>query len=613
MTGSRVRIEDFKGQYPKRGNRLLGNSQAAIARNAKLSSGEIRGLRNWRSIHNFNDATIRKAFRLPDPLSPDGFLWVGFTNPEVNLFPGPLLNDAFDRYYKFGDGRPQYNTLERLRNGDPYYWLGVPEPVLAPNVTPAGGVAPDENRAYVYTLVTEYGEEGPPSVIAEAIGKEDGTWTIDNMDTTVPNPAETPVETKNIYRTITGETSVEFFFVINIPLAQASYVDSFASDVVARNNILESGEWVGPPVDIDNAVVMPNGFFLAWAGRDIHFSETYRPWAWPAAYDLSVQYEIVGAGVYGQSAGIITKGHPYVATGIAPENTTLIKNNTSEPGLSEFSIVSLPYGVLYASQNGLVLLSAQGVTIPTEPMITKDEWLNRYSPTTLKAAQYEDAYIGFYSENKGLIIDPQDANESFIELDAFERIDMIQTDEQTGEVYVIRGGVVYLWDDVQSERVGYRWRSKDFYFRRPCNMGAAIVDMESVDDVTADVTAIVLAARAFNAERIQYPLCPIGSSTFGGSIKPPMLPPPHDADPQNRNAIGGSPLIDTGQILTRNSDVQFNVYADGVLVFTNQILDNKMFKLPTGFKKDIWTFEVVGRRTIYSINVAETAKGLGDV
>ena len=60
-----------------------------------------------------------------------------------------------------------------------------------------------------------------------------------------------------------------------------------------------------------------------------------------------------------------------------PENTTLTKNNTAEPGLSRLSIVSLPYGVLYASQNGLILLSSQGVTTPTEQIITKDEWEKR--------------------------------------------------------------------------------------------------------------------------------------------------------------------------------------------------------------------------------------------
>jgi len=612
MTGSRVRIEDFKGQYPRRSSRLLANNQADEAFNCKLSSGALRGIRDWHEVFNFNDPTIQKAFRIPDAISPNGELWVGFDNPEINLYPGPLLNDAFDRYYKFGGGRPEYNTLTRLRNGDPYYWLGVPAPVLNGSLLAVGGVAPDEDRSYVYTLVTAFGEEGAPSAPITATGKEDGTWTFSGLDTTVPNPAEQPVLTKNIYRTVVGFSTVEFFFVANIPLIVSSYVDTNPSDEIARNNLLESEDWAVAPVDIDNAVIMPNGFFLAWAGRNIHFSETYRPWAWPASYDLSAQYEIIGAGVFGQSAGIVTKGHPYFATGTSPESTTLTKNNTAEPGLSPFSIVSLPYGVLYASQNGLILLSASGVTNPTDEILTKDEWVDNYSPETLRAAQYEDEYLGFYASDKGIVINPQDPNSSFIELDYFTDVDQVQTDDRTGELYIIRAGVVYFWDSIMEARVPYKWRSKTFYFRKPCNMGAAVVDMEGQEEIISDLEMVIAEARLFNEQRILTRLNPIGGAALGSSYKEP-LPPPYDTDPQNRLSLGGSPLIDLQQLLIRSTNLTFIAYADGDLVFAEQINDKKSFKLPTGFKNDIWEFEVRGLRTVFSITVAETEKGLADV
>lgn len=612
MTGSRVRIEDFKGQYPRRNNRLLANNQSLEAFNCKLSSGALRGIRNWHETFNFNDGTIQKAFRIPDALSPNGELWVGFDNPEINLYPGPLLNDQFDRYYKFGGGRPEYNTLDRLRNGDPYYWLGVPTPVLDGSLNAVGGVADDEDRAYVYTLVTQYGEEGPPSAPVDAVGKEDGTWTFSGMDISVPNPAEQPVISKNIYRTVAGFSTVEFFFVANIPLIVPSYIDTNPSDVIARNSLLESEGWTEAPVDIDNAVIMPNGFFLAWAGRNIHFSETYRPWAWPPQYDLSTQYEIIGAGVFGQSAGIVTEGHPYFATGTSPESTTLTKNNTAEPGLSQYSIVSLPYGVLYASQNGLMLLSAKGVTNPTGDILTKDEWTEKYSPQNLRAAQYEDEYLGFYEMDKGLVINPQDPNSSFIELDFFTDVDQVQTDERTGELYVIRAGVVYLWDSIMEARVPYKWRSKMFYFRKPCNMGAAVVDMAPAAEIIDDLEMVIQEAQDWNAQRIQFRLNPIGGAALGSSYKEP-LPPPYDTDPQNRLALGGSPLIDVQQLLIRSTNLLFIAYADGNQVFAEQIMDKKSFKLPAGFKNDIWEFEVRGLRTVYSITVAETEKGLADV
>jgi len=91
------------------------------------------------------------------------------------------------------------------------------------------------------------------------------------------------------------------------------------------------------------------------------------------------------------------------------------------------------------------------------------------------------------------------------------------------------------------------------------------------------------------------------------------MPAPFDLVPQNRLAIGGSPLIDLAQLLKRNSDVTFTVWADDRIVYSQQVSDKRMIKLPSGFKNDIWTFEVRGRRRVYSITVAETGKGLADV
>jgi hypothetical protein len=268
--------------------------------------------------------------------------------------------------------------------------------------------------------------------------------------------------------------------------------------------------------------------------------------------------------------------------------------------------------VLYASQNGLSLLNESGVVPATQEIITKDEWVNNYSPDTLKAAQYEDQWLGFYTEDKGISINPGDVQETFIEFDSFNRVDMVQTDERSGEVYVLRSGAVYLWDDSMRDRVAYQWKSKEFYFTKPCNLGAAVIDMCSIADVIKDIEGVTATAREWNTERIKTRLHPIGSAAMGSSYVEP-LDPPYDLVPQNRLSIGGSPLIDLAQIFKRNSDVTFTVWADDRIVYSQQVSDKRMIKLPAGFKNDIWTFEVRGRRKVYSITVAETGKGLADV
>jgi hypothetical protein len=38
-----------------------------------------------------------------------------------------------------------------------------------------------------------------------------------------------------------------------------------------------------------------------------------------------------------------------------------------------------------------------------------------------------------------------------------------------------------------------------------------------------------------------------------------------------------------------------------------------VIRLPTGFKSALWQFELVGNTTVYSVQIAETVKGLADI
>ena len=45
-------------------------------------------------------------------------------------------------------------------------------------------------------------------------------------------------------------------------------------------------------------VVMPGGVIAGFAGRDVYFCEPFKPHAWPVAYSMPVDAEIVTLGVY---------------------------------------------------------------------------------------------------------------------------------------------------------------------------------------------------------------------------------------------------------------------------------------------------------------------------
>ena len=76
-----------------------------------------------------------------------------------------------------------------------------------------------------------------------------------------------------------------------------------------------------------------------------------------------------------------------------PATCSFTKATTGEPCLSRGSIVSTPDGVVYASQNGLILVGPSGIQNVTEQLITKDEWIKDYAPQYLRAVRYQNGYL----------------------------------------------------------------------------------------------------------------------------------------------------------------------------------------------------------------------------
>ena len=221
-------------------------------------------------------------------------------------------------------------------------------------------------RSYVYTWVTEYGEEGPPSPPAVVNGWSNATWTVSLFQ---PEPADVGpvgpdrnITTTRLYRSISNQQGLAtYFLVAEFPVSQATYADTIGDDTsIASNPQMESLYWFEPPSDLQGFKVFPNGIFVGWRENEIWFSEPYRPHAWPPNYVLTTEFPVVGIGVCGQSIVACTQGSPYLVTGVHPSSMALTKINLPEPCLHRGSIVSTDTTVLYVSQNGLVQISQSG-------------------------------------------------------------------------------------------------------------------------------------------------------------------------------------------------------------------------------------------------------------
>ena len=419
-------------------------------------------------------------------------------------------------------------------------------------------------RAYVFTYVSEFGEEGPPSIGVVATGNEGEAWTL-----TVPAPSGAVTSGrslvyKNIYRTITGSNgTATYYFVGQIGIATTSFVDSFSDDVVVSNAQLKSFSWSPPPTDLVGIVSMPNGILAGFRGNELWFSEPYRPHAWPAEYQVSTDYAIVGLGLMGQTLVVCTKGFPWTATGVRPSSMSLAKIQTKEPCLSRGSIVSTPEGVYYASPNGIVVVVPGAVRPVTSGLITPGEWVKNTVPSKLRAVRFHTAYMAFETTGattKGLMIDFTDQKMGYQALLDSNPITAIQADEYTSSPLMIRSGNLYVLDPPdETYQQPYLWRSKVYRTPLAVNLGAAKI----------------------------YFTVPTGAPTL---------------TTENTNLV---------QTLGANQYALFRMYADGVLKHTRELrVSGELFKLPSGYKATSWQFEIEGRVTVFDIQVASSAKEL---
>lgn len=616
-----IKIENFAGIAPRYSPRLLGQNSAQQADNCKLLSGELRGLHETQLLHDFTaddlPHPVARAYRLPltvgAPLPiTSSDMWLPFYDPEVDFVRTPVIEDSFERYYWTGDsfnldGVPQYNTRARLNAADAPFKLGIPTPVNAVTITPPAGII--STRVYVYTFVSAYGEEGPPSPPTMATG-DAGSWVIGNFDTTIADAADRNVTTVRIYRTVTGAVSTNFYFVADISLGTTSYTDTADDTVVSNNNAMPSLTWTEPPATLLGLCAHPGGFLVGFSGRDLWISEPYQPHAWPQQYVQTCQTEIVGVAIYANVIVVTTTSHPYIAEGMSPLSMTLQKIDSIDPCLNRRSMATTINGVYYSSPQGIMSCTGGITQLATQNLFTREEWVNQFSPTTVQAVPYGLQVIAFDTTDAGFIFSPVDPNSPLTTLDRFSNVSAIQIDQYSGDVYLVQGSQVRLWDPPESLPYSYTWMSKQFDLPNPVNFGAIKIKFNAVPiSISPDQ---LLDYTTFNNARIARPLNAIGNVVLAGVR---TLTIPGYSGAQIREPIGGSPLFPLAKYTSGLAAVQVDVYARNnksvwIDRYSRSITTEGTYRMPTGFKSDLWQIRLIGNTNVYSVAIAETPKEL---
>lgn len=332
-----------------------------------------------------------------------------------------------------------------------------------------------ETRAYVYTYVNTYGEEGPPS--APTLVTTSPVIDVAVQVVRDSHSGYAPIKEIRIYRTPTGSTISEYFYVGTIAVLSGPGTFSFTDNVKAEmlNEALSSTEYYPPSQGLVGLMSLPNGILCAWKGNELHFSEAYKPWAWPPKYVKPLAHAVVGGIAHGAGAVITTTAHPYLVSGVSPDSMTTTKLNVEQAGVSKWSIGVVDGAVLYASNDGLVtLIGASASLAQSQKFFTREVWRQRYAAglSSMRFAVWDGRLVVFSSAQAftPFMIRVDEADGTMTELPNFTA-QCAFTSTLSDQMYYAWGIAVYQFNG--GTDLAATWQSRERVETRPLNYGIA--------------------------------------------------------------------------------------------------------------------------------------------
>lgn len=440
-----------------------------------------RTLRPWKGLLDVQTGLGTtepcSIYRFGLTLTSDTQYWMTWQGYDVDAVKAPIVADATERTLYTGNGAPKWtNSTLALTGGPPYPQayrdLGVQSPAAAPNVVVTGtGSGTAESRAYVYTNVTQYGEESAPSPASSVVSVQSGqTVTIDGFSAAPGGNGSTTA--RRIYRGIANQDVFNYFFVKEIANAVTSTTDDVGENI---GEALITQGWLVPPSDMAGITVMANGICVGFSGYDVCVSEQGVPYAWPYEYRKAADFPIVNCKALGNSTVVGTKGFPYLLSGAAPDQLVLTKIEVPEPCVSKRSMVSMGGYVAYASQHGLIGIDGGGgVRNLTEGLFSRKEWTTLV-PSSIRGYLYNGRYIGFYntgSVTAGFVFEPRQGDAAWTWLSAYALAG--HTDLAQDNLYLQVSTKIQKFDASGSYN-NYVWRSGVTTMVRPVAIRSGIV------------------------------------------------------------------------------------------------------------------------------------------
>ena len=247
-------------------------------------------------------------------------------------------------------------------------------------------------------------------------------------------------------------------------------------DKDVSTEVLVTSQWDPIPDNARGLIKTDNGIYACFRGNELLLSEPFYPYAYPAAYRLTVEDAIVALAHVDNTIVVLTEGRPYLAQGTAPESMQLVHLPIEQSCIAAGSVATLPGGVIYASPDGLMLFSSNQQSLLTEQTLTREQW-QELQPERLLGSVHDGRYVGFFEGTReGLLFHIGRADVVRLRLPEGWRVRCLYHHSQDDALYLAaqtpEGEGIWQFEG-GAEPLPYLWRSKDFFTSALCGMTAA--------------------------------------------------------------------------------------------------------------------------------------------
>lgn len=623
----KLTFQQFSGIAPRIAPRLLPATLAQEALDVKLWSGELRP-HYADGILQYIPSNIQSIYRYKWKNKTYNWLMWPY---ETRVAKGPVYDDENNRIYFMNQGgffvtdsslledRDYINDLESKA-----YAVAIPEPGQS-DVWVSGGTGSGdiESRSYVYCYVRQWSDgtidvgksSGPLKNISDR-----SRYTVDVrpgqvVDMSIVDPIAhangigAGINKIYIYRSeVTSAGQALYSYVDQFDVNTNRVTNNPAAVWVSNGSYYKYSDskpntslgeacpsiyWDAPVTGLKGLVSLQNGLFAAYKDSTIYVSDWNAPHAWPYEHTVTIDYPIVGLGSFGNTIVVCTEAAPVLITVTDPTKPTTRAIQENCPCVSADSIVNTRNGVIFASQNGLVLINSTSPTFITEKLLTQDEWLPLH-PESLKGAFLNNTYYGFFTN-------PTDTAAGFIfDLDSYTYSTVYNSIVSSGMVYTTQHAKVVYNDIEQSQLyVCYPLENGTQYslcsFASDSRINKSFRWRSKVNVSPQGLFTLSCAQVNFTKLSSLKPEPPVWEGRLAGSALGMVY--------VNKQPVNGWCKTNTIELYDKTV---FNYYVDGKLRFTKNIVDSKPFRLPSGFRGETVEIELKSSSHVHSVILASS-------